>query len=86
MECLTRRYPELEDWYVRCRHQFDNYIIRTEKDEFHPKRGVGLGYFTPLKSIVVWSILQGLDILASFDDDMLIKDSDYKEACDRIKS
>jgi len=86
MESLTRLYPELEDWYVRCKHQFDEYNVIQGDFEKKPPRGLGLGYFTELKSLVVWSILDGLDILASFDDDMLIKEDSFEEAKERLTS
>ena len=49
-----------------------------------PRRGVGLGHYTSLMTLVVAIILQDLHVVMMFSDDIRIDSTQYKECCDNL--
>jgi len=83
-EELGEIFPDLKEEILRLKNLLSELEVVQDIHTLKIKRGVGLGYFTYLKCLAVWSILDGLSIKASFDDDMLIKADDYPEALRRM--
>jgi len=83
-EVLGELYPELEEETLRMKNLLNNLEVVQDNHTISVKRGLGLGYYTPLKCLAVWSMLQDYNILSSFDDDMLIDDADYEDCIEII--
>jgi hypothetical protein len=84
-QALCEIYPELEEELSIMKNLLSNLEVIKDNTTEKVNRGLGLGYYTPLKCLAVWSMLQDKNILASFDDDMLIDSRDYESTLEIIK-
>jgi len=82
-EELARIYPDLEEETSRMTNLLNNLQVIKDNKTIDIKRGPGLGYYTNLKSIALWSIMRGLKIKASFDDDLLVAEEHFTSVLDR---
>jgi len=92
-EYILEVLKEIEDIYnidnisERVEMTFGKITIKDwEIDNYHPKRGVGLGYFNNAMVLSIAAILEGLGVKKMFSDDILIKESNYSEAIRRLES
>ncbi|USW07204.1 putative RNA-dependent RNA polymerase [Erysiphe lesion-associated ormycovirus 3] len=89
MEIFYEVYPA--DETAEYKHLFEKLssiisIKMGEENFLVPKRGVGLGYFTNLMTLIIASILEECDVTMMFSDDMLISKSEYQKARDLLES
>jgi len=83
MDVIQEYYPceEAQEYRRSAAHMFERMSVKLDTGEFLvPKRGVGLGYFSNIMSIVIASILTKYDVVKMFNDDMLIPDDTYEDA------
>jgi len=83
MEVICEIYPgeKPEEYLKTAKSLFEIMSIKMEDDTFiKPKRGVGLGYFSNIMSLVVASLLIDCEVVMMFNDDMLIPDKHYSKA------
>jgi hypothetical protein len=85
LEELTLRYPNFSEEAERAKNLISNIEVYDDTSVIKPKRGTGLGYFTALRYLGVRSIYQGLKLITSFDDDVLIKESHFDEGVQRLQ-
>jgi hypothetical protein len=89
MDVLNEIYPseETEDYIRSTKLSFSKLSIMMEDKTFiTPNRGVGLGYFSNIMTLVVGSILQDMDIVKMFNDDILCPIENYEKATARLES
>jgi len=83
MEVVAEYYPceEAEEYLNMAKSLFSLISVKMEDDTFiKPIRGVGLGYFSNVMSLVVACLLEDCHVVKMFNDDMLISDESYKKA------
>ncbi|USW07202.1 putative RNA-dependent RNA polymerase [Downy mildew lesion associated ormycovirus 3] len=89
METLQEEYPsdEVEDYTRSTLAIFDKMSIKMGDLKYvSPKRGVGLGYFSNLMTLVVASLLQDKDVVYMFNDDILVNSNRFEEAIEELES
>jgi hypothetical protein len=89
MEEISRMYkhPEISENLRIATNMLNNlYIADYQLGPYKPKRGVGLGYFTNLKSIVIGAILHDVHIVVAYDDDILHATEDHAKAVEILES
>jgi hypothetical protein len=89
MEELEQLYPceETREYRRSTKAMLSKMSIRIKEGEFlKPIRGVGLGYFSNLMSLVVAAVLQSCDIIKMFNDDILCPEEKFQEACNLLTS
>jgi len=82
---LCELYPQLKFMEESTLGILDSIEVEVGNNIIKPNRGVGLGYFTNLMVLAVYTMLQDFDIIASFADDTLIDYDDYNEARSNIE-
>jgi len=88
MEVLEEIYPsqDVSEYKQLCEKLFSIMSIKGEDDKFiKPKRGVGLGYFANLMTLGVAAILQDMNVISMFSDDILIDAERYNEALHNLR-
>ncbi|XAX95850.1 polyprotein [Alaria esculenta RNA virus 1] len=86
LEQLAELFPEMEERKDIAVDLLQRMSIFKDKKFHIPTRGVGLGYFTNIKVMVIDCLLEDYYVIASFDDDMLVKDNQYNACIKRLKS
>jgi len=82
MEVITEIYPDdkAEEYINTAKSLFGIMSVKVGDEFIKPRRGVGLGYFSNIMSLVVASLLEDCQVVQMFNDDMLIPDETYKKA------
>jgi hypothetical protein len=83
MQAISEMYPNetVSDYMRSATKMFSKLSVKMGEHEFMmPKRGVGLGYFSNLMTLVVASLLQECDITYMFNDDILCPSENYDKA------
>jgi hypothetical protein len=78
-------YPALNDEMERAISLLNSIEVDYDNHFIKPTRGTGLGYYELLKALCMYAIYDGLTMRASFADDSLIKEDDFKEAISRLE-
>jgi hypothetical protein len=89
MDVINEIYPseETKEYRDSVAYMLNILSVRMEDGTYtKPIRGVGLGYFSNLMSIVVASLLAPCDIVQMFNDDILCPDDTYEQALDILTS
>jgi len=86
MDVLFEFYPDerISEQIEIAEKLFSEIEIVEGEKQFPVKRGVGLGYYTNLMSLVTAAITQDYYIVSSFADDMLIDDDSFEEAVSQL--
>jgi len=88
MDILCEMYPheELSEYRRSAIAIFKKMAIRMEDGYYVvPKRGVGLGYFSNIMTLVIAVILGRFNVIKMFNDDILIDDNDFEEGIARLE-
>jgi len=89
MEVLNELYPceETQEYMRSTKAIFGKLSIKMDDGYFvTPNRGVGLGYFSNLMTLVVAAILQSCNIVKMFNDDILCPEETFEKALEELKS
>jgi hypothetical protein len=89
MNVINEVYPseEGEEYYRYAKKQFDRISIKMgEMNYLTPKRGVGLGYFSNVMTLIIAAVMQDYYIVKMFNDDILIKEEDYPRGRAELES
>jgi len=86
IDVIITKYGMDKDQLRKLESYFDIELENEDGTIQKPHRGVGLGYFTNIMVIGIASILQDFDVKKMFSDDILISDSDFKEAVRALES
>jgi hypothetical protein len=87
IDVLKEIYPasELDEYERLTAFLFKNLSVKMEDDTFIvPKRGVGLGYFSNIMTLVVGALLSEFKIVKMFNDDILCPSTTYDEAVAKL--
>jgi hypothetical protein len=82
MDAINEVYPssQAEEYKAATTAYLKLLSVRVGDKHIKPIRGVGLGYFSNLMTLVVGSILANYDIVQMFNDDILCPDEHYESA------
>jgi len=89
MEVIYEFYPneDIECHLKETKRLFNDLSVKMPDGKYNfPTRGVGLGYYETLKTLVMRIILHDVYIVKMFNDDILVANDDYEKARLRIQT
>lgn len=80
----TYPHPEIQEMGAIAKNIFAKVEVQVDKKFVYPSRGIGLGYYENLKTLIVMAIIDEFDPISVYGDQALLDSTSHEKAHDKL--